>query len=67
MQKIGIGYEDYRRIIEDECYYVDKTMLIRDIIEKGGMVTLFTRPRRFGKTVTLSRILRKVSEMNQVY
>lgn len=51
MQKIGIGYEDYKRIIEDHCYYVDKTLLCRDVIEKGGMVTLFTRPRRFGKTL----------------
>lgn len=56
MQKIGIGYEDYKRIIDDGCYYVDKTLLIKDIIEKGGMVTLFTRPRRFGKTLALSTI-----------
>ena len=56
MKKIGIGYEDYKRIIDDGCYYIDKTMLIRDIIEKGGMVTLFTRPRRFGKTLALSML-----------
>ncbi len=56
MQKIGIGYEDYKRIIDDGCYYVDKTLLIRDVIDKGGMVTLFTRPRRFGKTLALSMI-----------
>ncbi len=56
MQKIGIGYERYKRIIDDGCYYIDKTMLISDVIEKGGMVTLFTRPRRFGKTLALSMI-----------
>ena len=56
MKKIGIGYENYKRIIDDGCYYVDKTLLIRDIVEKGGMVTLFTRPRRFGKTLALSTI-----------
>ena len=56
MKKIGIGYEDYKRIIDDGCYYVDKTLLIRDVIEKGGMVTLFTRPRRFGKTLALSML-----------
>ena len=56
VQKIGIGYERYKRIIDDGCYYVDKTLLIRDIIEKGSMVTLFTRPRRFGKTLALSML-----------
>ena len=56
MQKIGIGYEDYKRIIDDGCYYVDKTMLISKIVEKGGIVTLFTRPRRFGKTLALSML-----------
>ena len=56
MQKIGIGYEFYKRMINDDCYYIDKTMLISDVIEKGGMVTLFTRPRRFGKTLALSMI-----------
>ena len=56
MKKIGIGYEDYKRMIEDDIYYIDKTMLINDIVEKGGMVTLFTRPRRFGKTLALSML-----------
>ena len=56
MKKIGIGYEDYKRMIDDDIYYIDKTMLINDIIEKGGMVTLFTRPRRFGKTLALSML-----------
>ena len=56
MQKIGIGYEEYKRIIDDGCYYIDKTLLIREIIKKGGMVNLFTRPRRFGKTLTLSML-----------
>ena len=37
-------------------YYVDKTLLIRDVVEKGGKVTLFTRPRRFGKTLALSML-----------
>ena len=56
MLKIGIGYEDYKRIIDDRCYYVDKTLLIRDVVQKGGMVTLFTRPRRFGKTLAISML-----------
>ena len=56
MKKIGIGYEDYKRMIDDDIYYIDKTMLINDVVEKGGMVTLFTRPRRFGKTLALSML-----------
>ena len=56
MKKIGIGYEFYKRIIDDGCYYVDKTMLIKDVVEKGGTVTLFTRPRRFGKTLALTML-----------
>ena len=55
-KKIGIGYEEYKRLIDDSCYYVDKTLLVRDVLEKGGMVTLFTRPRRFGKTLALSML-----------
>ena len=54
MKKIGIGYENYKEFIDQDMYYVDKTMLIRDIVERGGKVTLFTRPRRFGKTLALS-------------
>ncbi len=54
MKKIGIGYENYKEFIDKDMYYIDKTMLINDIIEKGGKVTLFTRPRCFGKTLALS-------------
>ena len=54
MQKIGIGYENYKEFIDEKLYYVDKTLLIRDVVEKGGKVTLFTRPRRFGKTLAQS-------------
>ena len=56
MKKIGIGYEDYKRFIDENMYYIDKTLLIRDVVEKGGEVTLFTRPRRFGKTLALSML-----------
>ena len=56
MQRIGIGYEDYKRFTDDKLYYVDKTLLIKDIIDFGGEVTLFTRPRRFGKTLALSML-----------
>ena len=56
MQKIGIGYERYKDFLDNDMYYVDKTLLIRDIVDKGGQTTLFTRPRRFGKTLALSMI-----------
>ena len=56
VKKIGIGYEDYREFINDNMYYIDKTLLIRDVVEQGGKVTLFTRPRRFGKTLALSML-----------
>ena len=56
MKKIGVGYENYKDFTEWNLYYVDKTLLVRDILEKGGKVTLFTRPRRFGKTLALSML-----------
>lgn len=56
MKKIGIGYEFYKEFIDQNLYYIDKTLLIRDVIEKGGKVTLFTRPRRFGKTLALTML-----------
>ena len=56
MKKIGIGYENYRDFIDQDLYYVDKTLFIRDILEKGGIVTLLTRPRRFGKSLNLSML-----------
>ena len=66
MKKIGIGYEDYKEFIDEDMYYIDKTMLIYDVIEKGGKVTLFTRPRRFGKTLALS-MLRTFFELEYDY
>jgi len=72
VKKIGIGYENYKEFIDDDMYYIDKTLLIRDIIQLGGKVTLFTRPRRFGKTLALSMLrtffeLEYDSEGNIVY
>ena len=48
---IAIGEEFFERIIERNSYFVDKTLLIRDLLESDSRVTLFTRPRRFGKTL----------------
>lgn len=53
---LSIGVEDYKRIVEKPYYYVDKTLMIKEILDKGGSVNLFTRPRRFGKTLALSML-----------
>ena len=55
-KRIAIGIENYKEFIDKDFYYVDKTLLIRDLLNLGGKVTLFTRPRRFGKTLALSTI-----------
>ena len=57
-KKIPIGIEDFAEIINRNCYFVDKTLMIRDILESGAKVTLFTRPRRFGKTLNMSMLQR---------
>ena len=53
MRKIPIGVEDFKRITSENYYYADKTKFIEDIINDGAIVKLFTRPRRFGKTLTM--------------
>lgn len=53
---VAIGIENYKEIIDKPYYYVDKTLLIKELLDKGGKVNLFTRPRRFGKTLALSMI-----------
>ena len=49
-KKISIGVEDFKEIIDKDGYFVDKTLMIKKLIESQAKVTLFTRPRRFGKT-----------------
>ena len=53
---LSIGIENYKELISREYYYVDKTLLIKELLDKGEKVNLFTRPRRFGKTLALSMI-----------
>ncbi|MBQ8562884.1 MAG: AAA family ATPase [Firmicutes bacterium] len=53
-KSIAIGREDLKDIIDLNGYFVDKTLMIKDIIDSTASVTLFTRPRRFGKTLNLS-------------
>ena len=53
---LPIGISDYKKLIEEDYYYVDKTDFIRQIIEEGSLITLLPRPRRFGKTLNLSTL-----------
>lgn len=55
-QPLAIGIDDFEEIITKEYYYVDKTLLIKELLDKKGKVNLFTRPRRFGKTLNLSML-----------
>ncbi|MCM1223684.1 MAG: ATP-binding protein [Lachnospiraceae bacterium] len=55
---IPIGIEDFREIIDKGYCFVDKTLIIRDILDSASKVTLFTRPRRFGKTLNMSMLRR---------
>ena len=56
MKKIPIGVENFKEIINNNCYYVDKTKFIEKILNDGSKIKLFTRPRRFGKTLNISTI-----------
>lgn len=52
-RKLPIGISDFKRIIEENYYYVDKSLLIQEIMDDGSLISLITRPRRFGKTLNL--------------
>ena len=55
-KRLPVGVENFEQIIKDNYYYVDKTGLISELLRNGGMVNLFTRPRRFGKTLNMSML-----------
>ena len=55
--KLPIGIEDFEKIRTEGFYYVDKTELIKELLNHWGEVNLFTRPRRFGKSLNMSAIL----------
>ena len=56
MKRLAIGIDDFRKIIKEDCYYVDKTKFIEAVLEDASNVKLFTRPRRFGKTLNMSML-----------
>ena len=55
-RKLPVGVEDFEKIRREGFYYVDKTTMIRDLLRKWGEVNLFTRPRRFGKSLNMSML-----------
>ena len=55
-KRLGLGVEDFKKIRALDCYYIDKTKFIEDILLDGADIKLFCRPRRFGKTLNMSTL-----------
>lgn len=53
---VGIGHQDFEQVITEDNFYIDKTLFIKEWWERKDMVTLLTRPRRFGKTLNMSML-----------
>jgi hypothetical protein len=56
MKKISLGINNFKKLIEGNYYFIDKTLFIKDLINDGASVTLLPRPRRFGKTLNMSML-----------
>ena len=56
LKKLPVGFDDFKKIRENQFYYVDKTKLIEHLLANWSEVNLFTRPRRFGKTLNMSML-----------
>lgn len=54
--KLPVGIDSFEEIRKSEFYYVDKTRLVEQLLENWGAVNLFSRPRRFGKTLNMSTL-----------
>ncbi len=69
MKKLPIGISDFKELIDEHYYYVDKTLLIDELKRTNGKVILLTRPRRFGKTLNLSmlRYFYEISDQSNAY
>ncbi len=55
-KKIGIGISDFNKLRQDNYYFIDKSLLINEVVQTGAEVLLLPRPRRFGKTLNLSML-----------
>ena len=66
---LPIGVEDFKRLVDNGYYFVDKTLMIKELLEDKETVNLFTRPRRFGKTLNMSMLQRffEATEKSNVY
>ena len=66
---LPIGVEDFKRLVDNEYYFVDKTLMIKELLENKESVNLFTRPRRFGKTLNMSMLQRffEATEKSNAY
>ena len=53
---LPIGIDDFKKLRDNDFYYTDKTLFIKELLDKRSEVSLFTRPRRFGKTLELSMV-----------
>ena len=56
IRKLPVGVESFEKIRRENFYYIDKTGLISELLHKWSEVTLFTRPRRFGKSLNMSML-----------
>lgn len=68
MKRISLGYSDFKRTVEDNYYFVDKTLFIKEVVEDGSAVILLPRPRRFGKSMNMSMLrcfFEKTEESNR--
>ena len=50
LKTIPVGFHDFKEVIEKKLYYVDKSLIIEDLLKNNNKVSLFPRPRRFGKS-----------------
>jgi len=55
-KKLPVGIESFQELREEGFYYIDKTMMISELLDKWSKVNLFTRPRRFGKSLNMSML-----------
>ena len=55
-KKLPVGIDDFEKLIKWRFFYVDKTLMIKDLLSSWSEVNLFTRPRRFGKSLNLSML-----------
>ena len=56
MKKISIGTSDFKQLRDEDLYYIDKSMLIKEMLEDSNRVVLLPRPRRFGKTLNMTML-----------